>query len=76
MTVGEWKNLNHTGYTTEWAADTLGGFGKKGWPAYGNCDDCEVIREEVAPGGIPKLVIWFTRLWGPCPAEEVSECRD
>lgn len=76
MTVKEWKDRHQTCYTAEWAADTPGGFGAKGWSAYGNCDECDIIREEVAPGGFPKLVIWFTRLWGPCPEQEAITCKD
>ena len=43
QTLGEFlKNNNIDTYTAVWAEDTKGGFGKKGWSAYGNCNDCLV----------------------------------
>ena len=73
MKVKEWKDLHPgQGFMTRWAADTLGGFGKKGWSAYGNCDNCDIIREEETQlwdGPYPVLWLWDTDVWGPCPEE-------
>lgn len=79
MTLKEWKEQNpDASFTTVWAADTLGGFGKKGWGAYGNCDDCDVIRVETKQLQQPRgeefkiLYLWYTKLWGPCPEVETA----
>ena len=76
MTVKEWKEQNpDTAFTMIWAADSLGGFGKKGWSVYGNADSCEVIRVDEPhqngnPWSMKQLHVWLTSLWGPCPTEE------
>lgn len=47
MTVREFFEKNPNAATrTIWAADAHGGFGKKGWPVYGNCNDLSVVRVE------------------------------
>lgn len=47
MKVKDWKKQNpDKAHKTVWAADSRGGFGKKGWSAYGNTDDLEIVRVE------------------------------
>ena len=64
MTVREWKKQNpDTTHTRVWAADSFGGFGLKGHSVY----------------GLPRLHLWDTERWGPCPSEtwyEVRYCGD
>ena len=54
-------------FKAKWAADTVGGFGKKGWSAYGDISNCDVIREETDSNGKLVLHVWYTKLWGECP---------
>lgn len=79
MTVREWKKQNpDTTHTRVWAADSFGGFGLKGHSVYGNADNCEIISIDVV-NGLPRLHLWDTELWGPCPSEtwyEVRYCGD
>lgn len=57
MTVGEWKKQNpNTGYSKVWAEDAPT-FGRKGWMACGDCDDCEIVEIKQAPWGAPELHI-------------------
>ena len=43
MTVKEWRDKNTDECCViEWAEDA-GSFGKKGWSAYGDTSDCEVV---------------------------------
>lgn len=46
MTYKELKEkFPGSGFITEWGEDTKGGFGKKGWSAYGNgLDRCKVME--------------------------------
>lgn len=80
MTLKEWKKQNpDTTHTRVWAADSFGGFGRKGDCVYGNADNCEIIRIDENPGDLPRLHLWHTSLWGPCPSEtwyEVRYCGD
>lgn len=70
MTIKEWKEKNPgISYCVRWAADTFGGFGKKGNSAYGDCDDCEIIFSETMQNGNPMHYIWDTKRWGRCPEE-------
>ena len=71
MTVREWveKHPEFSGFVMKWAADTRGGFGRKGGGVYGNRDvtwRLEIIREEMLKNGTPVLWLWDTELWGPC----------
>lgn len=53
MTVKEYFEKNpNTAATIVWAADTKGGFGKKGWSVYGRNDDLTVVKV------VPKNKSW------------------
>lgn len=66
MTYKEFKEKHpNTATTTVWAADTKGGFGKKGWSVYGNMNDLEIIKIEPLENSWAdvKLYVWDTT-WG------------
>ena len=43
MLYGEWKSRFDDDVSLVWAADSGAGFGKKGWPVYGVCDDMRIV---------------------------------
>lgn len=52
MTFGEFKKMAKDARFVLYAyEDIKGGFGKKGWPLYGNCDDLVVKEFEVHTHG-------------------------
>jgi len=61
MTLAEYKAQNKeiNCYIAEFGEDIPGGFGKKGWSTYGNCDNMKVM--EVIPNylkdGTPKIIL-------------------
>lgn len=71
MKVSEWEKKHPgIGCMTELAGNAPGGFGKKGWSAYGNISNCDIINItwRTAHGKlVPVLHVWYTKLWGPCP---------
>ena len=76
MTVKEWKQQNpDTTHTRVWAADSFGGFGNKGDSVYGDADSCEIISIDKTPGGLLRLHLWHTALWGPCPTSTTYNVR-
>jgi hypothetical protein len=65
MKYGEWKNkIDCDDFSIVWAADSRGGFGKKGWPVYGDCDDLTIVRIDTGMHGKKTLHLWNTELWG------------
>lgn len=75
MDQWEAKHGGETGYFAHWAADTMGGFGKKGWSAYGDINRCEVIAVvlqkywEDNTVVVPDLQVWMP-IWGEFSEEE------
>lgn len=70
MTVREWLEAHDvTTYHAKWAADTVGGFGKRGWSAYGDVSRCDVIRVEWGENEHPTLWVWH-KSFGELPREE------
>lgn len=80
MTVKEWREQNpDAGYTMVWAADTLGGFGRKGWSVYGSREvtgELEIIEIETRrltfpkPHDFPVLHVWSPIVCSPLPEKE------
>jgi len=70
ITVSEWADLNpDRAFATVWAADTRGGFGRKGQGAYGDAIwRGEVHKIEVNNGGFATLHIWLPE-FGPMEKE-------
>lgn len=64
MKYGEWKKKFDDSHTLVWAADSHGGFGKKGWSVYGNADDLTIVRIHTDHHGEKILELWDTDLWG------------
>lgn len=64
MKYGEWKEKFDDERELVWAADSHGGFGKKGWPVYGNADDLTIVRMDTNMHGKKTLHLWDTELWG------------
>ena len=56
MTLREFKEKHpEADIITVWGEDTKGGFGKKGWTAYGDCNHCEIMSIEQRKDGSYKL---------------------
>jgi len=70
MTVNEWADMNpDRAFSTVWAADTRGGFGRKGQGAYGDAIwRGEVHKIEVNNNGYATLHIWLPE-FGPMGKE-------
>ena len=64
MKYGEWKIKFGDEHTLVWAADSHGGFGKKGWSVYGDADDLTIVRIDTDHHGFKTLHLWNTDLWG------------
>lgn len=65
MKYGEWKNkIDCDSVTLVWAADTPGGFGRKGWGVYGECDDLTIVQIDTGLHGKKTLHLWDTDHWG------------
>lgn len=64
MKYGEWKQKFDDDHELVWAADSHGGFGKKGWSVYGNADELTIVRMDTHMGGKKTLHLWDTDLWG------------
>ena len=64
MKYGEWKQKFDDDFELVWAADSHGGFGKKGWSVYGNADDLTIVRIDTHTNGKKTLHLWDTDLWG------------
>lgn len=63
-TVGEWFDANpDASARVVWAADAKGGFGKKGWPVYGNNDDLEIVEAVALTNSNYELRVW-NPAWG------------
>lgn len=59
MTLHDYKQLHPelSSYYAEYGEDILGGFGRKGWSAYGNCDDMRVMEVVTMGDNIPKIIL-------------------
>ena len=57
MTYREWNTLFDDDRYLVWADDTKAGFGKAGWPVYGDADDC-IICQTAYDGHRYTLYLW------------------
>lgn len=75
MTFKEWKESmpKETNTDCVFAADTPGGFGKKGWTAYGEYEDLDVISAAKTGENSYKVELWDLKNWGPIEKEDTPE---
>jgi len=58
MTYGEWKSRFDDDVSLVWADDSGAGFGRKGDPVYGNCDDMRIVK--IVTGAHKKVLhLWY-----------------